>query len=198
MEVAVVITWIVMFVASVLNTPETTVILADNNKTQNAIIVQTEAGSVVIDKPKTSVTLTSSNKKPSNIKAVTQEELNTKFKSVIANTPAKPISFLLYFQTDSTELTQESKDILPLILDEIQKRMPCDINVIGHTDTQGSQKYNVKLALQRAQSIKEWLEVQTDEKPHFKVESYGESDLLVKTDDNVAEEKNRRVELLIR
>lgn len=198
MEVAVIITWIGMLIASLTNTPSTTVVLADNGKNQNAIVVETQAGSVVVDKVGGYVNLTSKDEKPSEVKIMSQEEINSKFQSAIESTPLKPIHVLLYFKSGSNELTEESKDKLPQILQEIKKRMPCDVNVIGHADTMGSKEYNIKLSLQRAQSVKEWIESQNLEKIQLKVESYGENDLLINTADNVSEEKNRRVELLIR
>ncbi len=198
MEVAVIITWIGMLIASLTNTPSTTVVLIDNGTNQNAIVVETKAGSVFVDKPGGYVSLTSKDEKPSEVKMMSDAQIASKFKSAIASVPLKPVHVLLYFKSGSNELTQESKEKLPQILKEIKKRMPCDVNVIGHADTMGSKEYNVKLSLERANSVKEWIKEQSLDVIQLKVESYGETDLLVKTADNVSEEKNRRVELLIR
>lgn len=198
MEVAVIITWIGMFIASVLNTPSSTIVLADNGKDHNAIVVSTEAGKVTVDKPGGYVSLTSKTKAPSEVKKMSDEQINKKFKNVIKSMPLKPISILLYFKSGTNELTDESKAKLPEILKGIQERMPCDINIIGHTDTQGSLEYNANLSLQRANSVKEWIEENQIEAKSIKVETYGETDLLIPTADNVSEPRNRRVELLIR
>lgn len=198
MEVAVIITWIGMLIASLTNTPSTTVVLIDNGTNQNAIVVETKAGSVFVDKPGGYVSLTSKDEKPSEVKMMSDAQIASKFKSAIASAPLKPVHVLLYFKSGSNELTQESKEKLPQILNEIKKRMPCDVNVIGHADTMGSKEYNVKLSLERANSVKEWIKEQSLDVIQLKVESYGETDLLVKTADNISEEKNRRVELLIR
>lgn len=198
MEVAVIITWIGMLIASLTNTPSTTVVLIDNGTNQNAIVVETKAGSVVVDKPGGYVSLTSKDEKPSEVKMMSDAQIASKFKSAITSAPLKPVHVLLYFKSGSNELTQESKEKLPEILKEIKKRMPCDVNVIGHADTMGSKEYNIKLSLARANSVKEWIKEQSLDVVQLKVESYGETDLLVKTADNVSEEKNRRVELLIR
>ncbi|WP_024953627.1 OmpA family protein [Sulfurospirillum arcachonense] len=199
METVVIVTWIGMLIAALMNpTPTTTVVLVENGKAQNAIVVETKAGSIVVDKPGGYVNINSKNEKPSEINIMSEEKINSKFKSAIESTPLKPIHVLLYFKSGSNELTQSSKDKLPQILKSIKERMPCDVNVIGHTDTAGSKKYNEKLSLQRANSVKKWINLQNIDLIDLKVETYGETDLLVKTADNVSEKKNRRVELLIR
>jgi len=199
MEIAVIITWVGMLIASVLNNPSTTtVVLVDNNKDHNAIVVQTEKGSVVIDKPYHYVELTSPKAPPSDVKSISENEVKKKFSSALKSLPLKPVSVLLYFKNNSNELTEESKAKLPQILKYIEDRMPCDITIIGHADTKGSEEYNIKISLKRAEAVKKWILSQNVDLHSLKVESYGESDLLVQTPDNVSEPKNRRVELLVR
>jgi len=198
MEVVVIITWIGMFVASVLHTPSTTIVLGDNAKDHNAIVVSTDAGKVVVDKPGEYVRLTSKDKAPSEIKVMSKKQINKKFKSAIQSTPLKPIKILLYFKSGTSELTELSREKLPQILKDIQDRMPCDVNIIGHTDTQGSLSYNANLSLERANFVKNWIQEKNVKLDNLKVETYGETDLLIPTPDNVSEPRNRRVELLIR
>lgn len=198
MEPLVVIVWLGVLIAGILSNPTTTVVLADNGNTENAIVVETKKGSVVLDKPGSYVSLSSKDSAPSSVKMMTKEEMNTKFKSAIESAPLKPISVLLYFKSNSNELTDESKAKLPQILKDIKDRMPCEVNIIGHTDTKGSEEHNVELSLERADSVKEWIQSECIDTLKLQVESYGESNLLIPTEDDVAEEKNRRVELLIR
>ncbi len=199
MEVAVIATWVIMFVASLMNTQTTTtIVLADSGDKQNAIVVQTEAGSTTIYKAGQYVSLTSKREAPSKIKTMSQEEIDKKFKSAIEAMPLEPIHVNLYFKNNSNELTDASKEKLPYILIQIKKRMPCDVNIIGHTDTKGSSQYNTKLALERAKYVKSWVLSSNVDLTNLKVKSYGESDLLVPTKDNVAEAKNRRVEIFIK
>lgn len=199
MEVAVIATWVVMFIASVFNTnPTTTIVLADNHKNHNAIVIQTDAGSAVIDKPGQYVNLSSKNQAPSQIKTMSQNDINKKFKVVQQATPLNPVNINLYFKYNSNDLTKESKSKLPQILDLIRARIPCAVNIIGHTDTKGKASYNEKLAYKRAQYVKDWILSSDVELDNLEVKSYGESDLLVQTADNVAEPKNRRVEIFIK
>jgi len=199
MEAVVILTWIGMFLASITHhTTHATVVLLDNNKTHNAIVVQTDVGSTIIDKPMEYVTLTSKKEPPSKKKLMDKKTIEKKFKSVITALPPKPVHVLLYFKQDSNQLTNESINKLPQILQYIKERTPCNINIIGHTDTKGSQKYNVKLGLKRAQMVKNWIISQGAKDNNIKVQSYGEADPLVKTGDNISEPLNRRVELLIK
>ena len=199
MEAVVILTWIGMLFASLTHHPSNaTVILLDNNKTHNAIVVKTDVGSTVIDKPLEYVTLTSKKAPPSKKKIMDKKIVEKKFKSVIVALPPKPVHVLLYFKQNSNQLTNESINKLPQILEYIKERTPCDINIIGHTDTKGPQKYNVKLGMKRAQMVKNWIISHGAKDNNIKVQSYGEADPLVKTGDNVSEPLNRRVELLIK
>lgn len=200
MEVVVIATWAIMFIASIVNsgTATTTVVLADNGKEQNAIVIQTDVGETTIDKVGQYVNLSSKNEAPSEIKTMSQKEIDKKFKSAIEATPLKPININLYFKNNSNELTEVSKEKLPYILAQIQQRIPCDVNIIGHTDTKGKASYNEVLALERAKYVKTWLLSSNVDLNNLKTKSYGESDLLVPTQDNVVEAKNRRVEIFIK
>ena len=200
MEVAVILTWIGMIVASLMQSPapHTTIVLVDNDKSHNAIVVKTKAGLVTIDKPGNYVNLTSAKQKPSAIKTMNKAEIAKIFKSAIKAQPTKPIHVYLYFKNGTSKLTNESLNQLPHIYKLIKERAPCDVNIIGHTDTTGSQKINLRLSLKRAEGIKRWILSKNTTLNNLKVESYGENDLLIPTPDNVAEPKNRTVELLIR
>jgi len=199
MELVVIATWVVMFVASIMNTgTTTTIVLADNDGKQNAIVIQTDAGSTTIDKAGQYVSLTSKNSAPSEIKTMSQEEIDKKFKSAIDAIPLEPVHVNLYFENNYKVLTSTSKEKLPYILIQIKQRIPADISIIGHTDTKGASSSNHKLGLERAEYVKEWLLSSDVDLHDLKVKSYGESDLLIETKDNVSEAKNRRVEIFIK
>jgi outer membrane protein OmpA-like peptidoglycan-associated protein len=135
---------------------------------------------------------------PSIPKEISKEDVAKKFKSAINITPEKPIRILLFFKSGGSELTQESKEKLPYILESVQKRSPCDVSIIGHTDTVGSEELNIELSLSRANYVLGWIKSHNISLLKTDIKSHGESDLLIKTADNIPEEKNRRVEILIR
>ena len=199
MELVVIATWVVMFVASIMNTgTTTTIVLADNDGKQNAIVIQTDAGSTTIDKAGQYVSLSSKNEAPSKIKIMSQKDIDKKFKSAIEAVPLEPLHIRLYFKNNSNELTDASKEKLPFILNQIKERTPCDVSIIGHTDTKGTASSNRKLALKRANYVKSWVLSSEVDLTNLEAVSYGEGDLLIQTKDNVSEAKNRRVEIFIK
>ena len=130
--------------------------------------------------------------------AVSNEQLARDFGAVQAARPALPEQFLLYFEKGGAELTSESKALLPRILARALARTALDMSVIGHTDTQGKAEANEALALKRAGSIAEQLRQLGLQDALILVESHGERNLLVSTADEVAEPRNRRVEITLR
>lgn len=128
---------------------------------------------------------------------VTPEQIQKDFGAALAARPALPEQFLLYFAQGS-ELTAESKQVLVRLLERAKTRTSLDISVIGHTDTQGASAANQTLALERANAMAEQLRSLGLEGAVMVVESHGERNLLVPTADEVAEPRNRRVEITLR
>ena len=158
----------------------------------------TKVGEQILDKPNTYTELSSTTAKPSKVQAMNKKEMEENYGTLMQATPKPPVSFLLYFTAGSTIIADESKAQFSLIEDAIKERAPCDVNIIGHADREGSKEYNIKLSLKRAKSVQEWLMVRELDIDLITVESYGEEDPIIKTEDGVAEQKNRRVEVLIR
>lgn len=120
------------------------------------------------------------------------------FGAVLAAQPVLPARYLLYFQTGGSELTEESRALLPRIVDDVKARPVADVSVIGHTDTVGNADANEALALKRAQGIASLLTEQGLQPYAMAVESHGERNLLVQTPDETDEPRNRRVEISVR
>jgi len=178
--------------------PSSRVILLDSGKAASAIIVKTDNGELILDKPNTFTTIASAAGKPAVARTISPQELEKEYGGLIESAPRAPRSFILYFQASSTRLTGESKKLFPEIEQAIRLRIPCDVNIIGHTDRLGSKEYNIKLSLKRAQFVYDWLKQKNIDTRNFVIESYGEEDPLIPTPDGVAEPRNRRVEILIR
>ncbi len=174
------------------------IILLKNSKDHNAIVINTDKGSVVVDKPYMKVSLIDRKTPPSKPKRVSKEKIEKKFSDTLKLLPQKPLSIILYFKSGSYELTEESKNKLKSILKLIKKRSPCLVDIIGHTDTVGSWESNVALSLKRAKFIKNILIKNGADPSLLTAKGYGESELLVKTPDEVSEPKNRNVEIFIK
>ena len=143
-------------------------------------------------------TVVSANQPPGPVTVMSEVEAQRLFGDVLAALPAAAQHFILYFRFESEELTEESRALLPQILQAVRDHPFPDVAVIGHTDTTGTRAGNVELGLRRANSIRVRL-VEAGVNPSVvEVISHGEADLLVKTADEVLEPRNRRVEITVR
>lgn len=126
------------------------------------------------------------------------EQIKRDFGDAMGARPPLPERFLLYFESGGTQLTAESAALLPKIVDNAAKRPGVDASIIGHTDTVGKADANTALALRRANSVAEMIRAKGLKVVALTVESHGESNPLVKTPDESAEPRNRRVEISLR
>jgi outer membrane protein OmpA-like peptidoglycan-associated protein len=120
------------------------------------------------------------------------------FGKAMAAEPPKPLTFILHFRSDTTELTSESRALLPRILSEVKSRIEPDVDVVGHTDRVATDAYNQQLGLQRANKIRDELIAIGIDRSRIIATSHGMHDPLVQTPDGVREPRNRRVEVTVR
>jgi len=177
---------------------QTTVVLLDSGKKQNAVIVSTDKGSSKLDKVGNYVGLKDKESAASEVKVMSKEDIESRFSNVLAASPKKPMKYMLYFKPKSKELTEESQNILPKIMKTIEEYSPCMVDVIGHTDTTGSSEINIRVSLKRAKYIESILKEKGVKVVSLTAKGYGEEDLQVQTADNIAEAKNRNVEIFIK
>lgn len=135
---------------------------------------------------------------PGAVSAISEDEVARLFGAALAALPPEPRHFTLYFKFESDALTDESSRKVPEILAAVTRLTVPEVVVIGHTDTLGDPGANVALGLKRAMSVKSVLVDAGIAPPLIAVASHGEADLLVKTRDNKAEPRNRRVEISVR
>ncbi len=124
--------------------------------------------------------------------------VNQMFDRALSSLPPPAISFVIFFLSDSDEYTEESKAEVTRLLGEMKQRPAAEITVIGHTDRVGADTYNDTLSLQRAQKVADMLVQLGITKDRIIVAGRGERELLVPTADEVAEPRNRRVEVNVR
>ncbi len=162
-----------------------------------AAVVSNPSGTVNLSGARESTTV-APNRAPSAPVVLTEAETKRLFGDVLSALPPAPQQFMLYFRFESDELTEESRAILPRVLEAVRGRPFPDVAVIGHTDTTGSAASNIELGLKRANAIRTLLVQAGIRADLIEVTSHGEADLLVKTGDNVLEPRNRRVEITVR
>ena len=139
-------------------------------------------------------------KEPGSVEpgTVTPEQVQQAFGPALAAQPPRPVSFILYFVENRDELTAESRPILNQVIAEISRYPAPEIVVIGHTDRVGTLARNDALSLQRAGRMRDELVKAGVDPARIRVEGRGEREPLVPTPDEVAEPRNRRVEINIR
>jgi outer membrane protein OmpA-like peptidoglycan-associated protein len=174
------------------------VLIPDPDGNVGKLVVANEGGQQVLSEANQSVTTTDRKVSPSEVTKLSDNKIRSTFAEALAARPVPPAKFILYFLSDSTELTDASKAVLPQIIQTIQERGSTDIVISGHTDTVGTREYNYKVSLDRAKAIYDILVASGAVPANITVTSHGEGNPLIKTADNVSEPRNRRVEVVIR
>lgn len=110
---------------------------------------------------------------------------------------AQTNSFLVFFNWDSSTLTDAARAVINAAVAEIRGGNVDDIEIVGHADTSGSSDYNQSLSEARAQRVAAAMTGQGVAQNDIGVFWRGESDPLVSTGDGVREPQNRRVEIIL-
>lgn len=133
---------------------------------------------------------------------VSSSDVERVFSSALAARPIPPKSYVLYFVSGSDELVADSRPTLDAMLTEVSERKAVEIVITGHTDTVGAAVENDRLSLNRAKAVeaqlKETFSARGVRADAVSTVGRGERELLVKTADQAAEPRNRRVEITVR
>lgn len=101
------------------------------------------------------------------------------------------------FGFDQSDLTADAQPTLDKLVDILNKYPDTDIELQGHTDDTGTEKYNQTLSEKRARSVDNYLEKQGIATSRIKIKGFGET---IPKYDNATDSgraQNRRVEFLI-
>jgi outer membrane protein OmpA-like peptidoglycan-associated protein len=106
----------------------------------------------------------------------------------------------LLFDYDSANLRPGATSSLQKLGRLIQRNPQAVFRVEGHTDSFGSDQYNLDLSQRRAETVKTWLvENMGIDQGRIQTQGFGKARLLVPGDRSVEEQQlNRRVEIVIR
>ncbi|NOH81517.1 OmpA family protein [Vibrio sp. RE86] len=106
------------------------------------------------------------------------------------------IAVASHFEFDKSELKDEDKANIDNLISSI-KKLHGQVAIVGHTDYQGSDDYNVKLALRRAEAVKAYMQTKLDASRYdWEVKYYGESRPAVEGKSKQANAENRRAYVL--
>jgi outer membrane protein OmpA-like peptidoglycan-associated protein len=129
---------------------------------------------------------------------VSAEEVRTMFGAALDAQPPPTASFTLYFIFGTDQLTPESSRALSDVLAEVGRRPDPEVVIIGHTDRVGGITQNDALSLQRAERVRQSMLGLGLPQDQVQAVGRGEREPLVPTEDEVAEPRNRRVEVTVR
>jgi outer membrane protein OmpA-like peptidoglycan-associated protein len=179
--------------------PGTLVVLlpAEEGEATGRVTVSNAQGKAELMEPFSAVRLNETATPPAPT-SMDESDVRRTFGEVLDDLPDAAERFNLYFRTDSSELTQASQALLPVVLKAVAARAVPDVTVIGHTDTTGGAASNFRLGLKRAVTVRALL-ISIGVQPSLvEIESHGEADLLVRTPDGTDEPRNRRVEITVK
>jgi len=171
--------------------------LVAGKKEHSAIIVSTKKGEVVVDTPNSIVAIESADKAPTQPLLLNQQEIEHFFGDIAKESSIdKESKFTLFF--DDVNLLENSQSELEKLFKTLRERKSLPyVQIIGHTDTKGSDAFNKALGLKRARLVRNIIINENIPLLKLDISSYGEANPLVKTADGVAEKLNRRVEIFI-
>ncbi len=104
---------------------------------------------------------------------------------------------LIFFDFNKSGLHAESTPELDRLVNFMHKYKDIRISLEGHTDDVGSNEYNDKLSLDRANTVKKFLVGHGINEFRIHTKGYGKRKPLVQGKDAKARAKNRRVEMVI-
>ena len=129
------------------------------------------------------------NNKNNNSENETKDEV-----TIVTKNENKELMQIIYFDFDQFNLSEVSKDKIKKFLNNYGSVIN-EYLVVGHTDTKGTNKYNLSLSIKRAEVVKEILINNGIKQSNIKILGKGEESLAIDTPDDTKQPANRRVEI---
>lgn len=107
-------------------------------------------------------------------------------------------TYLVFFDWNRADLTDRARQIISDAAAARTTARATRIEVAGHADRSGTDRYNQALSLRRAETVAAELGRRGVSRSDIDIQAYGESRPLVATADGVREPQNRRVEIVLR
>lgn len=166
-------------------------------KTVGRANVENKSGTVDLASAK-AVTRVRTNERPTEVTTLSDAEVQRLFGDALAALPPPTPVFVLNFRFESDALTPEARALVPQILKIVRQHPLANVVVTGHTDTMGTPRANYELGLKRATAVRNILVAAGLDATRIEVSSLGESDPIIRTKDDTAEPRNRRVDIAVR
>jgi len=101
------------------------------------------------------------------------------------------------FELDSARLTSQSRSILDALALDLKKYPQLRIELQGHTDSTGSDQYNLGLSQQRADAVLAYLVERGVSRGQLRARGYGEQQPIADNSTSEGRAQNRRVVMLV-
>ena len=101
------------------------------------------------------------------------------------------------FGFDRSDLNTSAETNLNKLVNVLQKYPDTDIQIIGHTDSKGTEDYNQRLSERRAISVASYLRTKGITNSRLTTKGMGEGDPVATNDTEEGQAQNRRVEFVI-
>ncbi|HOB94018.1 MAG TPA: OmpA family protein [Aquabacterium sp.] len=128
----------------------------------------------------------------------TAEAVRATYGALLAQQPARPRSFTVQFEPNGNRLAAGAEAVLTEMRAALAVLPAAEVVITGHTDRVGSVEANDRLSLARAEAVRDILAAAGVPRSAMSVAGRGEREPVVPTADEVAEARNRRVEIKIR
>ena len=101
----------------------------------------------------------------------------------------------VHFDYDKAAITAAGQSILDDAIVVLTRNPHVGVNIVGHTDSRGSDEYNQRLSQQRAESVQNYLAAGGIAKGRMRTAGRGESDPVASNDTDSGRAQNRRVDV---
>ena len=115
---------------------------------------------------------------------------------VVTQNNKKEVMQIIYFDFDDSKISEASKNTLINFLNDNKKNLSKFI-ILGHTDTKGSNDYNLKLSFKRAETVRDILIDKGISPKDVSILGKGEDELAITTPNETKHPANRRAEIKI-
>ncbi len=126
------------------------------------------------------------------------KSINTNASSGDIDKEPHPLETLMVnfkFLFNNIDLSTENEEYLADLVELMESEPRLRVQLIGHTDSVGTDAYNLKLSQQRAETVKNFLIEKGIDEDQIEVEAKGETEPIDSNETVKGREKNRRVEL---
>lgn len=103
----------------------------------------------------------------------------------------------ILYPFDSDQLLPAGRENLRALAGTLQRYPGSEVLIVGHTDSQGSDDYNMRLSLRRAEAAANYLVAQGVARNRIRTSGRGEMEPIASNETEAGRQQNRRVEVAI-